>query len=595
MRGTLVPKQRYQRQQPTHDWEQIRPLLKDPAQITYEIIRPVILWSETPQERSAETDMPMRTIYYKSNLFDQAGMASLLSPDPPPPVPQRDKRTLPPDIRQEIVNLYTEYPAFRPHELATICFVKFGRKPSPQTIKLILATGPKPSRERRFQQWLEMADAFERRRTIIQLHAEGWNAKSIASYLQTSRQTVHITLKRWAHEQFAGLHDKSHAPHQPAHKTTLGAMYEGKKLAENPELGAYRVSAALEQMGIKLSRSTCGRLLSLNRHLYHLQMPRQAERPKAAMPFRAERRHQLWSVDIRYLDMHRLPDVEMVYCISILENFSRAVLASAISLRQDNTAFFAVFYKAVRAYGVPEVLVSDSGSIFTSHDTRRVCERLGIEKKEIKKGRPYQNYIESMFNVQRRMADWSFEKAHTWQDLLAAHEKWHRDYNFQKHMAHEKRDDGCHSPAAVLGWIKGMQPEPDLVYQVFAAICETRTLTKAGYARFRNFLLYGEQGLAGKRTLINIFQDVLTLEYGEHPLSRYSVEWQPDDRHFLRVGNPRFYDHPYQSLQLPLWQPGEVEWFVIIRTDPAVHRRRKKGQMLLIQPPLWIMGDEASG
>src|SRR5947209_7781168 len=131
-----------------------------------------------------------------------------------------------------------------------------------------------------------------------------------------------------------------------------------------------------------------------------------------------------------------------------------------------------------------------------------------------------------IIGVQRRMADWSFEKAQTWEDLLAAHEKWHRDYNFQKHMAHEKRDDGCHSPAAVLGWIKGMQPEPDLVYRTFSAICETRTLTKAGYAKFRNFLLYGEQGLAGKRALINIFQDVLTLEYGEHPLSRYSVEWQ---------------------------------------------------------------------
>jgi hypothetical protein len=134
-----MPKQRYQRQEPTHDWQQIRPLLKDPAQITYEIIRPVILWGETPKGRAAETGMPMRTIYYKSNLFDQAGMASLLPPDPPPAVPKRDKRTLPPDIRQEIVNLHAEYPAFRPHELATICFVKFGRKPSPQTIKLIIA------------------------------------------------------------------------------------------------------------------------------------------------------------------------------------------------------------------------------------------------------------------------------------------------------------------------------------------------------------------------------------------------------------------------------------------------------------------------
>jgi hypothetical protein len=352
------------------------------------------------------------------------------------------------------------------------------------------------------------------------------------------------------------------------------------------------VSAALEQMGIKLSRTTCGRLLAINRDLYHLQVPNRGGRPKAQMPFRAERRHQFWSVDIRYLDMHRLPGVEMVYCISILENFSRAVLASAISLRQDTAAFFAVFYKAVRACGVPEVLVSDNGSIFTSHETRRVCEQIGISKQEIKKRRPYQNYIETFFNVQRRMADWSFEKAQTWEDLLAAHEKWMRDYNFQKHMAHEKREDGCHSPAAVLGWIKGMQPEPDLIYRAFSAICETRTLTKAGYARFRNFLLYGEQGLAGKRTLVNIFQDTLTLEYGEQPLSRYSVEWLPDDTHLLRVGNPRLYDHSYHSPQLSLWAPSEVEWFVILRNDPPVRHRRPRRRIVLIQPPLFSDGTQ---
>jgi hypothetical protein len=100
-------------------------------------------------------------------------------------------------------------------------------------------------------------------------------------------------------------------------------------------------------------------------------------------------------------------------------------------------------------------------------------------------------------------------------------------------------------------------------------------------------LLYGEQGLAGNKTLINIFQDVLKLEYGEHPLSRYSVEWQPDDRHLLRVGNPRLYDHPYESPQLPLWEPGEVEWYVIMRTDPPMRRRKGKGRIVLFQPPLW--------
>lgn len=591
-----MPKHRYERREPTHDWQQIRPLLKDSAQITYEILRPVLLWGQAPKERGAETGMSPRTIYYRANLFDQAGMASLLPPEPPPSIPKQDKRELPPPIRQEIVNLHAEYPAFRPHELATICFVKFGRKPSPQTVKLILASGPTPSRmTRRFPRYAEIDDPFQRRRAIVLLHAEGWNAKSIVGYLDVSRQTVHAVLKRWAGEQFAGLHDKSSAPHHPAQKTTLRAVQEVKKLAENPELGAYRVSAALEQLGIKLSRATCGRLLALNRDLYHLQMPSKGGRPKALPPFKASHRHEIWSVDIRYLDMHRLENVEMVYCISILENFSRAVLASAISLRQDTEAFFAVFYAAVRKYGVPEVLVSDNGSVFISHDTRRVCEQLGIEKKEIKKGRPWQNYIETMFNVQRRMADWSFEKAQTWEDLLAAHEKWMLDYNHQKHLAHEKREDGCHSPAAVLGWVKGMQPEPDLVYRVFSALCEMRTLTKAGYARFRNFLLYGEHGLAGKKTLINIFQDLLTLEYGDHPLSRYSVEWQPDDKHLLRVGNPRLYDHPYQSPQQFLWEAGEVEWHVILRADPPIRRRKRRGRVFVMQPPLFAEEKRTQG
>lgn len=119
------------------------------------------------------------------------------------------------------------------------------------------------------------------------------------------------------------------------------------------------------------------------------------------------------------------------------------------------------------------------------------------------------------------------------------------------------------------------------MYRAFSAIGETRTLTKAGYARFRDFLLYGERGLAGYKVLINIFQDILALEYGEHPLAKYSVEWQPDEKGLRRVGNPRLYDHPYQSPQLQLWSPSEVEWFVIIQVNSYGSRPRRKRSVLL--------------
>src|SRR5712692_3936529 len=105
-----MPKQRYVRREPTHEWSQIRPLLKDPIQIQYEILRPIVLFGLNPKERSVETGVSKTTLYFKANLFDQAGMASLLPPTPPPAILKQDKRTLPPPMRQAIVDAHAEYP-----------------------------------------------------------------------------------------------------------------------------------------------------------------------------------------------------------------------------------------------------------------------------------------------------------------------------------------------------------------------------------------------------------------------------------------------------------------------------------------------------
>jgi putative transposase len=121
-------------------------------------------------------------------------MASLLPPVPPPAIPKQDKRTLPPPVRQAIVDAHTEHPGLSLHEIAQICYVQFNHKPSPHTIKVVLASGPKPTRTtRRFPRFEDLADPAERRRVIIRLHAEGWMPSSIAEYLGTSRQTVHTT------------------------------------------------------------------------------------------------------------------------------------------------------------------------------------------------------------------------------------------------------------------------------------------------------------------------------------------------------------------------------------------------------------------
>ena len=117
-------------------------------------------------------------------------------------------------------------------------------------------------------------------------------------------------------------------------------------------------------MGIKLSQRTCGRILTLNRELYHLKMPIHGGRPKKEMPFRADQRHQYLSIDIRYIDMHNIEGEDKIYCISVLENYSRAILASAISRRQDTAAYLSVLYVIYNQPGQP-ALETDSTSGFT--------------------------------------------------------------------------------------------------------------------------------------------------------------------------------------------------------------------------------------
>jgi len=99
-----------------------------------------------------------------------------------------------------------------------------------------------------------------------------------------------------------------------------------KSVRESPELGAYRVRAALEQIGIHLSQATCGRLLALNRKLYGVPKPSGgAPHERKEMPFKAHFKHEIWSVDVRYIEEHNLGFPEPVYLISVLENYSRGV------------------------------------------------------------------------------------------------------------------------------------------------------------------------------------------------------------------------------------------------------------------------------
>lgn len=131
------------------------------------------------------------------------------------------------------------------------------------------------------------------------------------------------------------------------------------------------------------------------------------------MPFHTAKRHEYWSIDIRSIEKHQLADPKPVFVISILENYSRALLASALSPTQDLLAVLVVVYEALRRCGVPDAVVSDGGAVFRAKQLLHAYEALGIRREQIPQGQPWTNYIESHFGIMRRLADHGFAQAET--------------------------------------------------------------------------------------------------------------------------------------------------------------------------------------
>jgi putative transposase len=572
---------RRRRREPTDDWQQLRLLVSSPEQAAYELLRPIVLFGQSPARRAHQTGVSERTVRRKVVRFTAQGMRSLFEVDDPPAT---DRRTLPLGIRRAIVELKAEYPPLGLREIGAICRERFGRSVSHHTVKQVLATAPLPLHPpRRLPRYCDEPDPVRRRKAIVDLYLDGWRPTAIAGYLETTRRRVYETLARWEVEDLAGLADRSRAPHQHARKVDLKAMVAIRRLQSNPELGAFRIHAALEQLGIHLSPRTCGRILALHRDLGAPLPVNAVPRQPQSMPFAAQRRHQYWSVDVRYIEDHQLGTGKPAYVISILENFSRAFLASAISPRQDLTAYLMVLRAAIETHGAPEVLVSDSGSIFKAKHAQALYAALGIHKTAIDRGQPWQNYIETNFNVMRRMADHDYAKATSWAELQAAHERFFHNFNRQPHSAHDERPKGRRSPATVLGWVHGTWCSSADLDRLFR-LRSTRVLNAAGSLRFRHWRLYGERGLARKQAAVWVTSETLTIEHATEALAQYQVTLEADGRGLREVGEPRLYATGHGSPQpfLPTFE--QVEWRPAQRLAP--YRARRRRQIMARQAPL---------
>ncbi len=589
-----MPEPKRVRREHTEEWASIKQWMLWPEQELYEQIRPIILYGQTAGERAKEINAAQRTLSRKADEFERYGMQSLF-PSQEPREQGETSRTLPREMRQLISDLHAELPTMSWREIAEVCYIRYGRKPSHNSVKHVIATGPPPSlTARRYQPWHLIPDPAERKLAVIRLHSEGWSITSIAQYMQTSRPTIYATLQRWTEEGVRGLEEKSRARKGPR-KVTLKVRNEIRKLQENPLLGEYRVHTALLREGIEVSPATCGRIMAANRQLYGIEKkPKPAPRTKQEMPFRASHRHEYWSADIRYIEEHLLPDPRPVYVITIFENFSRSVLSSAISASQTQWDYLAVLASAIRRYGAPEAIVTDGGGQFYSTVALQLYDMLGIRKERIDPGEPWMNYAETLFSIQRRLGDHAFSNARTWPEIQQAHQTWWRNYNSEHHYAHRERQDGRHSPEAVLRGVLGRTIPEDVLSRALYATHFTRQIDKYGYVKFKHWKFFGENGLAGEEVSVWVYEDTLKVEHQATTLSLYSVRLSPDQRQITEVKDARRLETHFRSPQLDHGPLSDTEWLLALRRPEPV-ARKKPGNIVLLARQLPLPGFGATG
>ena len=98
---------------------------------------------------------------------------------------------------------------------------------------------------------------------------------------------------------------------------------------------------------------------------------------------------------------------------------------------------------------------------------------------------------------------------------------------------------------------------------------------------------YGERGLAREGAAVWLYGESRTLEYADELLAQDKVRYQPDKAQLLTVAEPRLFETPYHSPQLPLWELSDAEWLKMVRRpDYAPRKARHEGSP---QPTLFVL------
>jgi transposase InsO family protein len=561
--------------EPTAEFAQLQLGFVDRIQWRYEVIRPLVLFADrTAQQRAHETATHPDTVRTLRRRFQRQGMLGLL-PARIDVVMRERVGGSSEAVRREVDRLKMLYDGFHYRELARILSCTFGVPFDDRTVKKLWQQSA-VSCQGRLGLWdyHTHPNRYQARLEVIKLYYRGWDKVSIHRFLRVSRPTVNAWIQRFEAEHFAGLVDKSRAPKAPVRKIWLPLMVQVYHLQKaHPDAGEFRIWSLLARSDVSVR--TIGRVMALNRLVYddipHVR--RQSVKPvPGPHPYKARYRHQYWFIDGRRLDS--AIDGVHWWSLIILEGFSRTMLAGMIAPTEATWVAFMVFYTACLRYGTPAALVSDSGGAYTSANFEAVCRRLQIQHETIvsTQGESYQNWMETHFNVQRRLYDYQFSLARTPADLEQRHQAFIRTYNTTAHQGLLKDRRFPAIPVEVLGTARGRVYTPEELARAFAQAVVPRTTNRYGCVTLHSDHFYVEEGLPQTRVLLWVAGEQLRAVFENVVLAEYRCRYDWRDHTVQDIREGAFYPTRFAARQGRLIPLTPQDSLVVYRAKSPRHR-----------------------
>ena len=348
--------------------------------------------------------------------------------------------------------------------------------------------------------WKETGRVFERTRFIEDYLSGCFTIIELSSRYDVSRKTLYKWLARHDRRGLIALEDRPRAPLKCPHRTPEpieDAIVEFRR--RFPFMGPKKIIARLSELEPAVAwpaPSTAGNILDRRGLIGHRKRRHPPVQP-SRMPSKPTEPNDLMTIDFK--GQFRLGNHEYCYPLTIVDHFSRYILACDALTSTRYEGVRKVMQRVFREFGLPRRILSDNGTPFASQGLGHLSRlslwwaRLGIGIERIVPGNPQQNGShERMHKTLKEQT--TRPPAHDSKGQQRKFDAFLREFNEER--PHESL--GQRRPVTL--YRPSPRPYPEWVPRIeYDGHLETRIVTDNGMIAWKNHLVFASHTLARQK------------------------------------------------------------------------------------------------